>query len=358
MIYITFLLIIIFFILLTYYLSIRISNIFWKQKATKKQILLVCIIQIFFFIIYFSKISFFKIISSYYMAFIFYFFFFSLFFDLLQLLFKKGKFFKEKENVITGFRVILPILIVVLGHINALNTKITTYQLTTEKEISPVHIVLLSDLHLSYATKSESIKELVKKVNDLSPDFIFITGDIFDGDDQLVKNLNQIKDYLKELNPKLGTYSILGNHDLRVSKENIKAFCNDSNITLLEDEIITLDHFQIIGRLESNHQNRQKLSSIIEQIDFSKYTILLDHEPTDIKESVDSSIDLHLSGHTHHGQLFPANFITNLLFLVDYGHEKIHSTDIIVTSGVGFWGPPIRVGNRSEIVNIILEPKK
>lgn len=79
---------------------------------------------------------------------------------------------------------------------------------------------------------------------------------------------------------------------------------------------------------------------------------MLDHQPSAINEEADNNADLLLCGHTHKGQLFPGNLITNNIFLNDYGYLKVKNTNVIVSSGVGTWGPRMRIGSKSEIVNI------
>ncbi|WP_406541347.1 hypothetical protein [Clostridium ljungdahlii] len=68
-------------------------------------------------------------------------------------------------------------------------------------------------------------------------------------------------------------------------------------------------------------------------------------------------MDLQLSGHTHKGQFFPNNLITRFIYEDDYGYLKKDNFNLIVTSGYGTWGPPIRIGTKGEIVNIKIKFK-
>lgn len=85
--------------------------------------------------------------------------------------------------------------------------------------------------------------------------------------------------------------------------------------------------------------------------------ILLDHQPPKNNSFINNEIDLQLSGHTHQGQFFPNNFFTKILFVIDYGYMKSGNSNLIVSSGYGTWGPPIRIGNKPEIVFIKLHFK-
>jgi len=77
--------------------------------------------------------------------------------------------------------------------------------------------------------------------------------------------------------------------------------------------------------------------------------IVLDHRPGDILAHVQTALDIQVSGHTHNGQIFPANFIVQAMYRLAYGHENIEGKEVFVSSGYGFWGVPLRLGSRSEI---------
>jgi predicted MPP superfamily phosphohydrolase len=95
---------------------------------------------------------------------------------------------------------------------------------------------------------------------------------------------------------------------------------------------------------------RKSLDTLVSGIDKSRFTVLLDHQPYNLNDAVENGIDLQISGHTHHGQMFPFNFITKAIFEVSRGYKQIENTHFYVSTGFGTWGPPIRVGNRPEIV--------
>ena len=80
----------------------------------------------------------------------------------------------------------------------------------------------------------------------------------------------------------------------------------------------------------------------------------MDHQPFGLHEAVEQGVDVQLSGHTHHGQLWPFNAITNAVYELSWGYKKIEQTHIYVSSGVGTWGPPVRLGNTPEIIHLRL----
>ena len=105
----------------------------------------------------------------------------------------------------------------------------------------------------------------------------------------------------------------------------------------------------IVGRYDDYHANRLSTQELMRGVDTRHLVILLDHRPSQIDQNVQLPIDLQVSGHTHNGQIFPANFIVKALNRVAYGYKKINNTHVVVSSGYGFWGVPFRLGSQAEV---------
>lgn len=137
-------------------------------------------------------------------------------------------------------------------------------------------------------------------------------------------------------------------------------FFKQADIKLLQDEFLEIDdEFTVVGRKDispigEQGIKREDINAVLEDVNTNKPIIMLDHQPSKINEEAEKNIDMILCGHTHKGQLFPGNLITKNLFLIDYGYLKVKNTNIIVSSGVGTWGPRMRIGSKAEIVNIKL----
>lgn len=150
----------------------------------------------------------------------------------------------------------------------------------------------------------------------------------------------------------------IGNHEFINGVESSVRFGESLGIIFLRDEYIMIDSsFYLIGREDSSMlqftgKQRKSLEEIVENISDSYPKILLDHTPFKLEQAVNNNIDLQLSGHTHHGQIWPANLITNLIYEISWGYKKKGNTNFYVSSGAGTWGPPVRIGSRSEIVNL------
>ena len=98
--------------------------------------------------------------------------------------------------------------------------------------------------------------------------------------------------------------------------------------------------------------SRAPLSVVLAGVDTTLPVLLLDHQPLDLEEARSQGADLQLSGHTHRGQLYPNHLITSAIFEIDWGYLKKDSLQVIVSSGWGTWGPPIRTGNTPELLDL------
>ncbi len=268
-----------------------------------------------------------------------------------------------KTREITGIIVLLITLIVVaLGYINTWFPVIREYQFNINKsggKLQKLHIVAMSDLHLGTTIEKRHMTGIAKKVNALKPDIILIPGDIIDEDIAPVIHSN-VGEKLKLLKAKYGVYAVTGNHEYIGGVQKAKKYLAEQNVKLLNDTVELIDgSFYVAGREDltinqfTNHR-RKELNDIVNDVDKSRPIILLDHQPFKLNNAVENGIDLQLSGHTHHGQLWPFNYISNMVFELSWGYLKKENTHIYVSSGVGGWGPPIRTVNRPEIISITL----
>ena len=185
--------------------------------------------------------------------------------------------------------------------------------------------------------------------------------DIIDSDITPFLNHNMASEF-SNLKAKYGTFATLGNHDiLTKSEDEIVRILKENSITVLRDEATLINNsFYIIGRDDITisrftNKPRASLENLTKNLDKSKPLIVVDHNPKYLNESLDANIDLQLSGHTHKGQIAPGNIVTNKLFEVHYGYLKKDNLNVVVSSGYGTWGPPVRLGSKSEIVQINLQ---
>jgi len=258
--------------------------------------------------------------------------------------------------------VAVSVLMVGYGLYNANQIDKATYTVAFDqrKLDGEINMVLISDLHLGALKSEQRVMAAVDEINMMNPDIVCIAGDIFDNDYYAVRNPEKVAEKLKTIKSKYGVYACLGNHDAGKTVDKFMKFLEMSNIRLLSDESVVIDdRFNLLGRVDGmpiggyGGLKRTETEQALKQIDNELPIIVMDHNPQSIEE-YGNNVDLIVSGHTHKGQLFPANIITGLMYMVDYGHyqKNNEAPHVIVTSGLGTWGMPMRVGTDCEIVNI------
>lgn len=267
----------------------------------------------------------------------------------------------EQTKKITAIVIIaLVSLIVFLGNLNKRDITIKTLELTLPKgsgKLNELNIVMASDLHLSPIDGERLLAKIINKMNSLNPDIILLAGDIVDDKAEILEQ-RKIGESFKKLNPKYGIHTINGNHEFINGVDASVDYAEHLGMKVLRDEYELIDSsFYVIGREDVSMNSftgtkRKTLEDIISSINSDHPKILLDHTPVKLEQAEKNGIDLQFSGHTHHGQIWPGNIITNLIYEVSWGYKKKGNTHYYVTSGAGTWGPPVRTGSKSEIVNI------
>lgn len=267
----------------------------------------------------------------------------------------------ESTKLITATMVIIFVgLIVFLGNLNKRNIEIRNLEITIpkgESKIDSLNIVMASDIHLSPIDGERLLSRIVDKINSQNPDIILLAGDIVDDKAEVLEQ-RKIGESFRRLKSKYGVYSINGNHEFINGVESCVRYAEKFGIKFLRDESELIDSsFYVIGREDSSMpqftgKQRKPLEEIVKNIPTNHPKILLDHTPFKLEQAQQNNIDLQLSGHTHHGQIWPANLITKMIYEISWGYKKKGNTHYYVSSGAGTWGPPVRTGSSSEIVNI------
>ncbi len=253
------------------------------------------------------------------------------------------------------------LITIIVGFINALTPRVTTLTLMIPKkgsQISGMNIVVASDIHLGTIVCKARLERIVEKINELNPDLVLLPGDVVDEDLGPVVQQN-LGETLRKIRSRLGVIAITGNHEYIGGVERACRYLVEHGITVLRDEAVTIDSMYLVGREDRSikqftGKRRKSLQELMAGADKNHPVILMDHQPFHLDEAVNNGVDLQISGHTHHGQLWPFNFVTKKVYELSWGYEKRGGTHIYVSSGVGTWGPPVRTGNRPEIVNIRL----
>ena len=229
----------------------------------------------------------------------------------------------------------------------------------TEKVIShplgsPVKIAVISDIHVGAYKEEEFVERVVKRTNALLPDIVVLPGDFILNHDS---DLNDLRP-LKNLRTTMGTYAVLGNHDVGEYEtllgkrytgtdrgERISSALSALGVTMLRNEskILTLPHGKIaIAGIDDIWTGHADLTSALAGIDPTVYTVLLSHNPSVIDEAESLGAHLIISGHTHGGQVRIPGFgplsklPTSLGQEYDQGIFEIDDdTTLAITRGIG-----------------------
>jgi len=313
------------------------------------------------------------IVGSFWMAALVYFFVVSLSADLFRLINHYIPFYPSFVTINYEKTKIIVFLISVLGvsallgygYYNAQKPVVNEIILKFEKQIpdsKEINMVMLSDIHLGPLSGGNWFDNIVEKVNALNPDIIILAGDVIDEDLAPVISMN-LGDHLLNLKCKYGVYAITGNHEYIGGVERAVKYLTEHNITVLRDTSVLIDNkFYLIGREDRDKKrfsgtDRKTLNELLIEVNSDLPVIVLNHQPFNLEELEGKKIDLSLSGHTHHGQFFPNNLVTNLIYEVSRGYIYKYGTHIYVSQGIGTWGPPVRIGNKPEIVHLRISGK-
>lgn len=211
-------------------------------------------------------------------------------------------------------------------------------------------LVQISDVHLGPILGKAFLERVVQTVNAQQHAAVFITGDLYDGEDH---DLEQFNPLLNRIQAPLGVYFVTGNHETFLGSNRAFETLRKTQVRALDDAMVVVEGLQIVGLSYPAGAFARRMKSAIEAIpgfDPAKPSILLYHSPSQLQEVKAAGIRLQLSGHTHRGQLFPLNVITRLI----YGkyHIGLHLEDgfaVYTSHGTGVWGPLMRTSGRSEI---------
>ncbi len=266
----------------------------------------------------------------------------------------------------------------VCGVINAGIVRTTPYEITVNKEageFESIKVVLVADLHLGYNIGVRQMEKMAEKINERDADLVVIAGDIFDNEWAAVEDPEKLTEIFRGIKSKYGVYACYGNHDIeepilagftfgsddnKSSHAKMDAFLDRSGIRLLRDEgVLVEDSFYLYGRPDALRSGGERLnaSQITETMDKGKPIIVIDHQPRELKELAKAGVDVDLCGHTHDGQIFPGNLLMRVLWKNSYGYMKVGNMQNIVTSGVGLFGPNMRVATKAEICPITINFK-
>lgn len=287
----------------------------------------------------------------------------------------------NRGRYIAGVIVILSsVFFSTYGFLHFNDIKTTKYHITVEKgagDMESLQIALVADLHLGYNVGCRQMRQMVERINSQDVDLVVIAGDIFDNDYDALEDEQELISIFRSIKSRYGVYAVYGNHDVTekliggfsvASKKNafrdvrMEQFLGECHIHVLSDEVLSVaqDRIYLAGRRDRQKagdgtSDRKSIQELVQNLDSSKLLIVIDHQPSNLSEIAAAGADVMLCGHTHAGQFFPLTLVQPFAWQNYYGCEKINKMYSVVTSGVGVYGPAMRVLTDSEVVFLTVD---
>jgi predicted MPP superfamily phosphohydrolase len=223
-------------------------------------------------------------------------------------------------------------------------------------------IVQITDVHIGPTVGADFVRDMVAQVNALAPDLIAITGDLVDG---RAATYAAAAEPLADLRARHGIFYVTGNHEYYWGVDAWLPIFRDLGLQVMRNRRVGIDRdgvgFDLAG-IDDHEAGRWRghgpdLPAAVAGRDPGRALVLLAHQPRQVRVSQHHGVDLQLSGHTHGGQIWPWHGAVRLQqggLLA--GLYRFGATQLYVSRGTGYWGPPVRIGAPAEITRIELRP--
>ena len=258
---------------------------------------------------------------------------------------------------------VIAIILNVYGYYEAMSIRTEHLVIKTAKlpaQVEKFRIVQISDLHIGMIVRDGRLKRFLAAVEAAAPDVLVSTGDLVDGQlDNLYKSLAQ----LENVPVKYGKFAVTGNHEFFAGVTRAVEFTEKAGFTVLRGEGVNVAGIVNIAGVDDPAVTRRGEGKQVREAEFLSslppgvFTVLLKHQPV-ADPDAEEKFDLQLSGHTHRGQIFPFNMVTNFVYYYHSGDFYLpDGARLHVSRGTGTWGPPVRLLAPPEITVIDLVRK-
>jgi len=249
--------------------------------------------------------------------------------------------------------------LVVVGFAQARRPRVVRLPVAIERlpeELEGYRIVQWSDVHVGPTIQRGFVECLVARTNELDADAIAITGDLIDGP------LDDLRDHvqpLRDLRARDGVFFVTGNHEYYWRAGEWVTELSTLGLTFLKNEHrVVRDGLVIAGVTDpaGRYTHKPDPAAALSGAPRDAVKVLLAHRPQAAEAASRLGVDLQLSGHTHGGQFFPFNLLIRWFQPVVRGLHRVGAkTQLYVSRGTGYWGPPSRLGVGGEITVIELQ---
>jgi predicted MPP superfamily phosphohydrolase len=224
-------------------------------------------------------------------------------------------------------------------------------------------IAVVSDIHLGPLAGRSHTERIVRMINETEPDLVAIVGDLVDG---TVEELGPAAEPLRDLVSREGSFFVTGNHEYFVDDTTdwlrelehlgVHPLRNENTAIRRGGKAFTLAGVNDVGG--ASHGEPPDFDRALSGVDSSRPTVLLAHQPVQVSQAAEHGVDLQLSGHTHGGQMWPFHYVVRAVQPSLAGLSTVDGTQLYVSRGAGFWGPPVRVGAPPDITVLSLQAGK
>lgn len=259
---------------------------------------------------------------------------------------------------------ILTTALTLYSSFNASHIKVVERDIPIAGLSEPVKVAHVTDVHLGHFRGLRHSEAIVSKLEQIQPDVIFNTGDLFDArirlDHDVLKPFGRLD---------MPHYIIEGNHDVHVGTQSVFDLCQEQGMIILENEATEVGEIQLVGlkhmladenSFDMHASQGATVKSAMEAIDVDpeRPVVVLHHSPNGMQYAQQAGADLMLAGHTHGGQIWPLTGIAKLMFKYNNGYYDFNGMPLYVSQGLGTVFSPMRLGTSSELTILNLIPKE
>lgn len=242
-------------------------------------------------------------------------------------------------------------ILLIYGNINYRHPRVERVTISSDKlpAKDSYRVILASDIHLGYGTTRRDLSRYVDMINRERGDVVIIAGDLIDNSVIPVAQSDMCREFSR-VEARDGIYLAPGNHEYISNIAAVKEYLTTTPVRLVQDSVVPLrSNITLIARDDRSNRHRKSLEELVAKAGCTTLTIVVDHQPYDIALSDSLGVDIHLSGHTHRGQVWPLSWITDSIYEQSHGYRRWRHTYAIVSCGLSLWGPPFRIGTHSDL---------